>query len=119
MDQPPSPAVALQVRRPWSGLIVDGLKTWEIRSNPTRKRCRICIAEVGTRSLLGEVDIQGCIAIDLSDVLHTNHGLHRIYGVRGIPRGKTLYAWQLANAYRYPEPVPFTLPHGAVQWVKI
>ena len=119
MDVPSAPNRALIVRRPWSELIVDGSKTWEIRSNPCKIRGRICIAEAGTQMLVGEVDIESCSLIRAQDILDGNYGLHWNESFRQIPRGKKLYAWVLNNASRYPEPVPYVHPRGVVKWVKI
>lgn len=51
----------LIVRSPYARLIVQGRKTWELRSKATKIRGRIGIAEAGSKAVIGEVDLTGCI----------------------------------------------------------
>ena len=51
------PRSALLIRSEWCQEIFKGKKRWEIRSQPTVKRERICIAPSGAGTLMGEATI--------------------------------------------------------------
>lgn len=44
---------ALVIAEPWIGLILDGSKTWEMRSRATRKRGRIALIRKGSGQVVG------------------------------------------------------------------
>lgn len=89
----------LCVRAPYAGQIVDGLKTEEYRSRPTKIRGRVGIVQSKTGTIIGEVTITGCKDISGGD-------------------GEE-FAWQLADGRRYKKPIPYQHPNGAVVWVKV
>ena len=94
-----SPRLGLVVRRPWVDLIVDGVKTWELRGSATRIRGAIALIEAGTGTIVGTARLVGVEEGDL-------------------PYAQT-YAWVLRGARRLPSPVPYDHPSGAVIWVRL
>lgn len=107
----------LVVDKPYCDLIVDGMKMWELRSRSTNIRGRIGIIEKGTGTIIGEVDLVGVIGpMDDATILASSNKHHLTY----IPDGfKWRYAWVLNNAVRYPTPISYTHPQGAVIWVNV
>lgn len=98
--------------------ILDGSKTWEMRSRMTKVRGTIGLIESGSGLIVGECEIVGCF--DLSN--HVN--ISKIYRHKhrvGEPEKliKWNKAWRLKNAIRYDEPIPYKHPQGAVIWVNV
>lgn len=86
----------LCVRPPAAGEIVDGEKKEEYRSRPTNIRERIGIIESGSGTIIGEVDLVGCIEDDFD-----------------------FFIWKLKHPVRYKKPRPYKHPNGAVVWVRV
>jgi hypothetical protein len=119
--------IALGVQQPWAELIVRGIKTLEVRSQPTSQRGPIYIyssrrlsqlpaaLEAARRHridvdglplglLVGSVEITGCRPCRPSD--------HRAACVPSSLLADC-YAWELAAAMAFAEPVPVRfLPYG-------
>lgn len=87
----------LFVRAPFAGWIVDGVKTIEYRTRPTNIRGRIGIVQSRTGTVIGTAEITGC---------RWNEELEH-------------YEWQLADAVRLAEPLPFPPKNGAVVWIDV
>ena len=51
------PSSALIVKEKWARMLLDGKKTWEIRSTSTTKRGKIAIAVSGAGNFYGEVTL--------------------------------------------------------------
>ena len=117
------PDAALIVRAPGDGLLVDEIKTWEVRGKPTNKIGRIAIAWAGSGCLVGTVDIQGCIDITRDDLCHpTNVEKHMIKELRQfqqLDKYKRVFAWKIGNGCRFKEPIPYKHNKGAVSWVRL
>ena len=127
---------ALVVRQPWANLICEGHKVWELRSKNCKFRGRVAIAASGSGHLVGEATITGCQVVAVRDaegvlmpppsdpdkfVLRDfNLNLH---GVTVQELGKfkyqTIWAWTLTEPVKYPEPIPYKHPRGAVSWVTL
>ena len=112
----------LVVRNPWADLILDGLKSWEIRGQSTRVRGRIAVIRSGTKRIwrfCDIVDVKG--PLSLSDLLD-NFEKHRIPSDEilrdGLPYEKT-YAWVLQDPQRLENPRPYEHPKGAIIWVRL
>ena len=87
----------LFVRSPFAGWIVDGVKTVEYRTQPTRIRGKIGIIQSKSGTVIGEVEITGC---------EWNESLEH-------------YEWSLANGARYVAPLSFQHKNGAVVWIDV
>ena len=55
---------ALVVKPPFAAMLVTGTKRWELRSTRTRVGRRVCIAESGSSTLLGEVTISAVFNVE-------------------------------------------------------
>lgn len=112
---------ALVIREPWIGLILEGHKTWEMRSRPTKIRGRIALARQGSGLLVGTAELVEVRAPLTIEELMCTQQLH------GIPPGQAhavaadgwLVPWVLADVRRFAQPVPYAHPRGAVTWVNV
>ena len=112
---------ALVVDQPWVGLIADGAKVWEMRTRRTKLRGWIGLIEKGTGTIIGVAYLKD----SLPPLQRGKHQLHyRKHRVRSQPghksyKGKYLFPWVMAKAFRLPKPVPYKHPSGAVIWVTL
>jgi len=110
---------ALLIHDIWLDKILSGKKTWEMRSTKTRIRGKIGLIESGSGLIVGEAEL-----VDSLDAIPAEH-YHQYTAKHWIPRGlpslceKYRFPWVLSNARRYPVPVPYEHPRGAVIWVKL
>ena len=115
-----SPRLGLVVRRPWVDLIVDGVKTWELRGSATRIRGAIALIEAGTGTIVGTARLVG-VEGPLTPAEYRAAGA--LLGNVGVEEGDLpyaqTYAWVLRGARRLPSPVPYDHPSGAVIWVRL
>ena len=104
------PRSALLIRSEWCQEIFKGKKRWEIRSQPTVKRERICIAPSGAGTLMGEATIVDCLQVGMQNsqgewepwgsarnFLWTEENLekHGILDPKVVAKHKNLFAWVL------------------------
>ena len=109
------PARALLVRAPWCDLIVDKVKTLEVRGSSTSQvGRRIGIAWRGM--LLGEATVTGVARIDTVQQLNDLRPQTGLPDLHQLPYAKT-FTWTMDTAVRYPNPIPYVHPRGAQIWV--
>jgi len=112
------PSRALIVQQPWIGLILEGMKTWEMRNRPTNIRGQIALIEAGTGLIAGETEI-----IDSHDypihyaTIDYYYDKHRIDDHALLEKWR--YPWVMKNSMRYEKPIPYNHPSGAVVWVDL
>ena len=110
----------LVIRQPHIGNILDGLKSWEMRSRPTKIRGRIGLIEAGSGLVVGETEIVRMQeAPKTLRARHMTRAFHRIPEDRFSVMDKWCWAWVLNNTLRYDEPIPYNHPQGAVIWVSL
>lgn len=111
----------LVIADPWIGYILDGSKTWEMRSKETKVRGRIALIRKGTGAVWGVATLAN-IGWRLSpqEMLETIH-LHRIPAemIRSGEVAKWTVPWILSHVRRLKSPVPYEHPSGAVTWVNL
>lgn len=108
---------ALIVRKPWIDLILDGQKTWEMRSRPTKINGLIGLVEAGSGLIVGECFIEHSgESIKNFDLGYGQH-LHKVEDLSLLE--KWHYPWVISRAKRYKKPIPYSHPKGAVTWVKL
>lgn len=107
---------ALIVRNPYAGMIVDGLKSWEMRSRPTTLRERFGIIEARSGLIIGDVELVDCLDLRLRDLKDKVH-LHQVDDFAVLE--KWHFAWVLERPTRYKKPRPYIHPPGAVVWVRL
>lgn len=138
----------LAVRQPWASLIVEGLKTIEVRSKPTNIRGKVAIyASLSTPSdwdfrtvrqniaelsmkhpekfseydfsigypigqIIGTVEITE--SYEMSDFV-----LADTYNEHFSPKSYDYnFGWELKKPVKFPQPIPYKPPKGAVIWSK-
>jgi len=128
----------LAVRQPWASLIVDGLKTIEIRSRPTNIRERVAIYAstakqetlegvygpdynyriLPTGKIIGTVELYSSTTHPLgsSQVFERWHGEHHA-PINYYIEGKTHF-WYFKKPIKFSQPIPYKPPKGAVVWSK-
>jgi len=111
----------LIINTPFIDWILEGRKTWELRSQATQQRGPIALIQKGTGMVMGVarlVDSTG----PMTDVEMAASGhLHAVTPERlKLPEvAKYRHAWVLADARRLPKPVAYVHPAGAVKWVTL
>lgn len=111
----------LIIKSPFIDRIMEGQKTWELRSKHTQVRGPIALIKQGTGTVVAVarlVDSKGPLTdADMAANGH-NHGV--------TPDRLTLpevqkyrYAWVLAEVTRLARPVPYTHRSGAVVWAAL
>lgn len=111
----------LVVAEPWASLLVDGDKTWELRTRSTKVRGPIGIAAKGTGTIIGAVTLVNAHGPFTRDEIAPYQHLHCVpassTSTYSGPKG--LYAWEMTGAVRFETPVAYRHPQGAVIWVRL
>ena len=102
-------------------MILNGRKTWEIRSMRTDKRERVSLSPSGTALLLGDVEIVGCIDLDAAkfDANVDKHCVPPHSREEVVGQYKKIVAWELARPRRYFTPIIYTREQGQVKWIDL
>jgi hypothetical protein len=112
---------ALIIDEPWISNILEGRKTWEMRSRSTEHRGRFALIRKGSGLVVGVAELSGCRGpLSLSE-LRESAARHAI-PVERYESGELLkwnVAWELRNARPLSRPVPYEHPSGAVIWVQL
>ncbi len=123
MAQPPDPAYEriLLVKEPWVSLLVDGVKTWEMRTSGTNVRGRVGLAASGTGTVIGAATLVASHGPLHPDEFVEHRDKHQADPNRltEYAAGGSLFAWEFTDAERFEPPVPYMHPSGAVIWVKV
>jgi len=109
---------ALIIKKEHLDKIFDSGKIWEMRSGMTHITERIGLIESGSGLIMGEVDLDGTgYPIQSKVDAALNCDKHQVDNLDLLKKWK--WPWLLANPNRYPSPVPYNHPKGAVIWVKL
>ena len=111
----------LFVKSPWIDLILNGQKTWELRSKRTAKRERIALIESGSRLIKGTCEIVGVRGALRKSTLLKNLDKHQVPQERieaGLGR-KRVYAWVMADPKRLDNPPAVPKVIGPVVWIDL
>jgi hypothetical protein len=134
----------LAVRQPWASLIIEGLKTIEVRSRPTKIRERVAIyASKDQKWLNKNMWYRVQLASELKDNPNYDPSkkleFGKIIGTVEIESCQYFsysdfqatykkhlspypfmddYEWILKNPIKFSSPIPHTPPKGAVVWSK-
>ena len=110
----------LVIESRWIQKLIDGPKTWEMRTTGTNKRGAIALVEKGSGLVVGAarlLNVQGPFSQEeLADHELKHQIPPEIYRAPGY---KWHYAWVLQDAIALPSPVPYRHKSGAVIWVKL
>lgn len=113
------PPRAFRVLEPYASWIVEGKKTWELRTYPTKVRGRVGVVSGGR--LLGTVEVTGTRGPLSEEELRQSQDRHLADPgfLHRYARGRPLYAWELARAQKFAEPVPLSGKAGQQTWLRL
>jgi hypothetical protein len=123
----PPPAVrsnrslkAIVIKAPWIDLILEGKKTWEIRSRRAHPRDVIGLIRGGSGTVVGLACLKRCIGPFTADELARHFELHQVPPDRmnEVPY-EQFFAWELADVRRLNPAVPYRHRSGAVIWMEL
>ena len=109
----------LILRPVWLDRILAGTKTWEIRGTNTAIRGPIGLIASGSGTIIGLVDLIGTEF--LTPAAYLAGFPHHAIPCRPDQPLPYLYtwAWHVARPWRFPTPIPYHHPQGAVRWVRL
>jgi len=111
----------LIIKEPYISYILDGDKTWEMRSTKTKKRGRIALIKKATGQVWGTANIIDVIGPLSRSGMLSNLDKHHIDEalIRSGEVDKWKYAWVLDDIQPLPSPVAYQHKSGAVIWVSL
>ncbi|MBB5045965.1 hypothetical protein HNR60_000700 [Rhodopseudomonas rhenobacensis] len=111
----------LIIREPWIGMILNGSKTWELRTQQTTMRGEIALIRKGSSQIVGVADLVDSLPRLDRQGLAESVQFHRVPPAEqasAIANG-WLFPWLIINARPLSSPVPYLHPSGAVTWVNL
>ena len=110
---------ALIIDEPWISKIMNGTKTWEMRSSASKQRGWIGMIKKGSGHVVGVVKMIGSDGPLPDQKMIDNVDKHHIPSSTFLTGqfSKHRHAWRLANAVQLQRPVPYQHKSGAVIWV--
>lgn len=111
----------LIIADPWIGHILNGTKTWEMRSSATSHRGWFGLIRKGTGAVYGVAKLAEVGGpLSPSEMIATFHR-HRIpeHMIRSGEVEKWSRPWKLTDVRRLDRPVPYRHKPGAVTWVNL
>ncbi len=111
----------LIIKAPFVNWIVEGRKTWELRSSHTQVRGPIALIQQGTGTVVAVAHLIDSVGPLSDEVMTANFQKHAVTPDRqNLPElRKYRHAWVLAEVKRLRRPVPYVHPIGAVKWVSL
>jgi hypothetical protein len=112
---------ALIIDTPHIDNILQGKKTWEMRSSRTRIRGLITLIRMGSGAVVGIARLVDATGPLTTDEMLATEAKHLIRPDRlALPEvAKYRYAWILEDARAISPAVPYQHPPGAVIWVNL
>lgn len=107
---------SLIIRMPWIKLILNGLKTWELRATRTNKHGWIGLIQQGTGQITGIARLAQVVGPYTVEDLEKYQAKHCV-DVKDPKFQKWRFAWIFKDVM-WIEPVPYFHKRGAVVWVK-
>lgn len=114
-------AKGLIIADPWIGYILDGSKTWEMRSSETSLRGPFALIRKGTGAIFGTATLIGVgQSLTQMEMLATTDK-HQIPTemIKSGQVAKWNTPWILKDVCRLATPVSYAHPNGAVTWVNL
>lgn len=111
----------LIIREPWIGCILDGTKTWEMRTAPAPRRGRVALIRKGTGLIVGTAEIVDSLPpLDVA-ALAATRDRHRIPAELDaeVLAAGWVHPWVLRDVRRLHSPVPAGQKPGQVIWVPL
>lgn len=111
----------LIIKQTWLDLILEGGKTWEMRSSNTSVRGRIALIEAGTGTVKGVAELVRTKGPCSDEEMLDHEHMHKIPSadISKPEMSKWRMAWVLQDAIAVSKPIPYRHPNGAVTWVNL
>ncbi len=111
----------LIIDEPWISMILNGEKTWEMRTTASKVRGPIALIKKGSKQVVGTAELVDCLSPLSFSEFARHERLHRIPAARhkSAWEGGWQVPWVLRKARRLNRPVAYAHPSGAVIWVKL
>jgi hypothetical protein len=111
----------LIIADPWIGYVLDGSKTWEMRSSKTSVRGPFGLIRKGTGAIWGIATLADVGRALTPTEMLASCDKHRIPAemIRSGQVAKWNTPWILADVRRLAKPVRYDHPSGAVTWVNL
>lgn len=111
----------LVIADPWIGYILDGNKTWEMRSSATSMRGPFALIRKGSGAIWGVANLVSVRPPLTPDEMIATFEKHRIPAemIRSGEVAKWNTPWVLSDVRPLQKPVPYRHPYGAVTWVNL
>jgi hypothetical protein len=111
----------LIIADPWIGYVLDGSKTWEMRSSKTSVRGPFGLIRKGTGAIWGIATLADVGRALTPTEMLASCDRHRIPPemIRSGQVAKWNIPWILAGVRRLAKPVQYDHPSGAVTWVNL
>jgi hypothetical protein len=108
---------AIPIRQPYIDSILDGSKTWEVRSKATKKIGPVALIQSGSGTVVATARLSKVIELTSSNA----RANARLMGMSPPDAAGCagLYAWVLDDAVKLKKPVPYIHPSGAITWVTL
>ena len=115
------PEKGLIIRQPYIGRILDGTKTWEMRTRFSNPQGRIALIEAGSGTVVGECIHEGSKPpiMDYIHFMRTREFHNMDADEASLIVNKWDVPWVLSGVKRYIKPIPYDHPQGAVIWVNL
>ena len=109
----------LVVDEPWISLILQGRKTWEMRTTHTNIRGQIALIRKGSGHVVGVADLIDVVGPLDAIAFRAHRSMHCIPVEKDELGARWHTAWELENAKALARPVSYDHPFGAVIWVSL
>lgn len=111
----------LIIRTPWIDLILDGSKTWEMRTKPTSIRGRIALIKAGSGLIFGTAEFTECLPALTRKQMQQTLNFHAIPEAQldKVMESRWTTPWVLRSITKLGSPIPYIHRKGAVTWVEL
>ncbi len=108
---------AIPIKTPYIDLILNGTKTWEIRSKFTKKIGSVALIRSASGTVVGTAQLSDVIELTAPNAASNAHrmGMSKEDAISCIG----CYAWVMTEVVKFKKPVPYKHPSGAVTWVTL
>ncbi|MET4161263.1 hypothetical protein ABIE61_001095 [Marinobacterium sp. MBR-111] len=110
----------LIIDQPWTDLILDGKKSWEMRTTDTHRRGPIALIRKGSKQVCAVAELSASQGPFSQAQLDNTRDLHCIPpDIYRAPDYKWFHAWHLNEVIKLPTPVPYVHKNGSVIWAEL
>jgi hypothetical protein len=109
---------AIPIKPQWIKLILEGTKTWEIRTKKTNKIGPVALIQSGSGTVVAYANISEVIKLTETLARENAHKMGMEPDV-AVSWSTNSYAYVLKDVVVLKNPVPYIHPLGAVTWVTL